>query len=147
MDNIGENIYFFLEDKHTVKNNENEIQQMMNELNEDINIEYKENNCIYENTLNYQNWMYNVDKDYYSNDDIYYNEKYTIKDLLKICKYYEIDKIIKNSKCKKQDIISTIIFFESLPENIEIVHKRRRMWSYMSELMNDVKMKNYIFWN
>ena len=79
--------------------------------------------------------------------EIYYNETYNIKDLLKICNYYGIEKHIKLSKCKKQDIISTIIYFESLPENFDIVQKRNIMWAYMTELYNDSKMKKYIIWS
>ena len=79
-------------------------------------------------------------------DQCYYNE-YTIKDLLKICNYYGIDKNIKLSKCKKQDIIFTLIYFESLPENTEIVQKRQESWRYITNLLNDLKMKKYIIWN
>ena len=67
--------------------------------------------------------------------------------MLKICSYYGIDKDVRISKCKKQDIISTIIYFESLTENIEIVKKRNRMWAYITELLNDPKMKKFIIWN
>jgi hypothetical protein len=69
---------------------------------------------------------------------------YTVKELLKICNYYDMEENIKNSKCKKQDIISTIQYFESLPENIEIVQKRKTMWFYITELLNDQKMKKYV---
>jgi len=92
-----------------------------------------------------------------SNNDLDYNfgldfdninlQSYTVKDLLKICNYYDIEKIIKTAKLKKPDIISTIIYFESLPENFEIVQKRHIMWVYMHKLSNDVKMKKYIIWS
>jgi hypothetical protein len=72
---------------------------------------------------------------------------YTVKELLKICVYYEIDKHIKAAKCKKADIISSIVFFEAQPENMNIVYKRKTYWSYMDELMSDPKMKNYIVWS
>jgi hypothetical protein len=80
----------------------------------------------------------------YRNDELFYDQEYTVKDLLKICNYYGLDKDIKTSKCKKQDIIATIIYFESLPENFEIVHKRNKMWTYIIELLNDPKMKKYV---
>ena len=38
------------------------------------------------------------------------------------------------------------MFFESLPENVDIVNKRYKMWAYISELINDPKMKKYIIW-
>ena len=72
------------------------------------------------------------------------NELLTVKDLLKICSYYGIDKSIK--KYKKQDIIATICYFESLPENDIIVQKRYMMWKNIYELLNDPIMKKYIIW-
>ena len=92
--------------------------------------------------------FYNIKKkDLYNNDELYYDQEYTVKELLKICKYYGIDKELKASKCKKQDILDTIIFFEVLPENSEIVERRHRMWAYITELINDPKMKQFILWN
>ena len=101
-----------------ISNSEYDIEKMMEELeNEVIDDNDDEPNMFY-----------------CGNDENYYNNEYTVKDLLKICNYYGIEKNIKSSKCKKQDIISTIIYFESLTENIEIVEKRNRMWAYMVEL-------------
>lgn len=146
MNNLNDNITFFLEEK--IDENQDttdiEIQKMLSEFEEEEDFEEympSINNYI-DNDL-----MYFIDKDLYGNDELYYNQEYTVKDLLKICQYYGIDKDIKSSKCKKQDIISTIVFFESLPENIEIVQKRHKMWAYILELTNDPKMKKYIIWS
>ena len=65
---------------------------------------------------------------------------------MKICYYYGIDKSVKASKCKKQDIITTLLYFESQPENYELVQKRNRMWAYITELSNDSKMKQFVIW-
>jgi hypothetical protein len=81
----------------------------------------------------------------YINYDTY--ENYTVKDLLKICSYYGIDKNIKSAKCKKQDIIFNLVYFESLFENAEIVQKRQESWNSIYILLNDPKMKKYILWN
>ena len=90
---------------------------------------------------------YFIKKDLYNgNDEYYYNEEYKIKDLLKICQYYGIASSVKASKCKKQDIVSTIVYFEGQPENYEIVEKRHKMWAFMTELLEDTKMKNYLIW-
>jgi hypothetical protein len=119
--------------EETFMNNEKateyDIEKMMEELDVDDDIIQDETNAFY-----------------CGNDENYYNDEYTVKDLLKICNYYGIEKNIKSLKCKKQDIISTIIYYESLPENVEIVEKRNRMWAYMVELYNDPKMKKYIIW-
>ena len=77
--------------------------------------------------------------------DAYY-EAHTIKELMKICEYYDLAKNVKMAKCKKQDIVSTIVFFEAQPQNREIVNKRNKMWAYIRELANDQKMKPYLIW-
>jgi hypothetical protein len=135
---MNENITFLLKEKETNEISDNELQKMIQELNEEINVEYKDDKNI--------DLMYFVNKDFYNNDELYYNQEYSIKELLKICNYYGIDKNIRTSKCKKQDIISTIIYFESLTENYLIVQERNLMWAYMTELFNDSKMKKYVIW-
>lgn len=79
--------------------------------------------------------------------DSSYLEEYTVKELLKICSYYGIEKNIKSAKCKKQDIICNLVYFESLPENAETVQKRHEAWNCISVLLNDSKMKKYVLWN
>ena len=145
MNKTNDNICFFLEEKvdDTREINYSEIQTMMKELTEDFVSDY---NSIdeYENYKDVEdedekinNLEYFFKKDLYNNDELYYDQECTVKELLKICKYYGIDKDIKN----------TIIFFEILPENSEIVKKRHRMWAYIMELIKDPKMKQYILWN
>ena len=122
--NTHDNITFFLEEKvdNTSLANDSEIQNMLKEFEDEFNKEVFDP----------------VEEAFVPVD--------TVKDLLKICQYYGIDKNIKASKCKKQDIISTIVFFESLPENDKIVNKRHKMWACISELLSDPKMKKYIIW-
>jgi hypothetical protein len=140
-----DNITFFLEDTIVDNNNEVELEKMMSEFD----TEYQ-NSDVYNFTnindeLKYLS--YYIKKDLYNgNDEYYYNEEYKIKDLLKICQYYGIASSIKAAKCKKQDIVSTIVYFESLPENYEIVEKRHKMWAFITELLEDTKMKNYVIW-
>jgi hypothetical protein len=99
MDN---NIFFLVEDIAD-ENNDNSvnIDLMMNDLLKD-----DEPN---DNSLS--SLSYYIEKTaYFGQDEIYY-EMYTIKELMKICQYYGIAKDIKSAKCKKQDIVSTIVFF------------------------------------
>lgn len=143
----NDNITFFLEEKDDNKNNEEDIQKMMEEftsLNEaDVEIGDEHDFSLLDN----YDMEYFLHKSNFGNDELFYEQEYTIKDLLKICSYYGLDKDIRTSKCKKQDIIATIVYFESLPENFEIVQKRNRMWAYITELLHDQKMKKYIIWN
>ena len=139
------NISFLLEEKDDKNEQEKEefdfsnFVKEMDELTKDDTL-----------VINYNNpeLLYYVEKSVFANEDeIYYSEKYTIKDLMKICCYYGIDKNIKSSKCRKQDIISTIVFFEGQLENAEIVYKRHNMWAYMTELIADPKMRGYLLWS
>ena len=86
-----------------------------------------------------------IKTDLFCNDELYY-EEFKIKDLMKICQYYGIAKNIKAFKCKKQDIIATIVYFERCSENYNIVEKRNKMWRYINALLEDSKMKGYILW-
>ena len=75
------------------------------------------------------------------NNNIY--EKYSVKDLHKICYYYGMTKI---TKYKKMELINLIIAFEEDDDNNYIVSKRRIMWAFMEELNSDNKMKKYVLW-
>jgi hypothetical protein len=136
----NENITFFLKEKDDNNTNDNEIQKMMEELNEELNEHI--------NASELNPWIINDDNEEYDNP--FFNgalllyKEYTIKDLLKICNYYGIEKNVKLLKSKKQQIIHTLIYFESLPDNFEIVQKRYRMWECIAELLNDSKMKKYV---
>jgi len=148
MNKIDDNITFFLNEKNqdiSDTNNEDEIKKMMDEFT-DLSETSLENDDKHDNQ-NLSQWLYEDDNSNFLNDEQIYEKEYTIKDLLKICSYYGIDKDVKTSKCKKQDIIATIIYFESLIENIYIVQKRYTMWKYMDELSNDPKMKKFVIWN
>ena len=98
-----------------------------------------------ENQLNQLN-MSNVQE-----DDIFiemknYELNFNVKQLMLICEYYEM-KDIRTNKLKKQDIIEQIILFETNPENIEIVSKRKELWYYIDELKNDKMMKRFVIWS
>ena len=75
---------------------------------------------------------------------LYYDEQYVVADLLRICDYYGLLKTIKSLKCKKQEIIDTIVYFETNKENETIVNKRHQLWSYIMELKADKYMKQFI---
>ena len=142
-ENENQNISFLLEEKgDKQEGNEFNLTTMIHEMDDLLQYKGPDN---YNN--NNSELLYYVEKNVFVNEDeIYYNEKYTLKDLMKICCYYGIDKNIKASKCRKPDIIATIVFFEGQPENAAIVCKRHNMWAYMKELMTDPKMRAYLLW-
>lgn len=82
-----------------------------------------------------------LDLNFFNNDNTY--EKYSVKDLHKICDYYGMTKI---TKYKKMELINLIIAFEEDDNNSYIVSKRKIMWTFMEELNSDDKMKKYILW-
>jgi hypothetical protein len=137
--NQENNISFLLEDNETSSEDNNLlIAEMMREFSLEEEIKVKDDSES----------EYFIKKDiYFGNEELYYDEEYTVKDLMKICQYYDISKNIKASKCKKQDIILTIVYFESLEENYDLVQQRHKMWSHMSELIADPKMRCYLLWS
>ena len=140
------NISFLLEEKDDEQDKDKEEEFDFENFVKEMDELTKDDTLV----INYNNpeLLYYVEKSVFANEDeIYYSEKYTIKDLMKICCYYGIDKNIKSSKCRKQDIISTIVFFEGQLENAEIVYKRHNMWAYMTELIADPKMRGYLLWS
>ena len=146
-DKMNENITFFFEDLDITEDNGLELEKMMLEFQtEEYNYDntYGNNNDNDNNTfVSSSELSYFIKKDFYcGNIEFYYNEEYKLKDLMKICQYYGMTKGLKN--LKKQDIISSIIYFENIPENYEIVEKRHKMWAYMTELLEDPKMKGYL---
>ncbi len=69
----------------------------------------------------------------------------TLKDLITICNFYELDKFTKGFR--KNDYINLLVTFEISPENYEIVERRQRYWTYIEELKNDPIMKKYIIFD
>jgi hypothetical protein len=73
-----------------------------------------------------------------------YKINYNVKELILICSYYGISQKIKTNKYNKEEIILTLVTFESDIKNQEIVFKRKNMWFYINELKNDKFMKKYV---
>jgi hypothetical protein len=139
--NPENNISFLLEDNESLSDEDNNllIAEMLREFDQDSKEELDDLN---------EESEYFLKKDiYFGNEELYYDQEYTVKELMKICQYYDISKNIKASKCKKQDIILTIIYFESLEENYDLVQQRHKMWSHMTDLMSDPKMRCYLLWS
>jgi hypothetical protein len=146
--NTNTNISFLLEDIEDTEDKD-EINKLYSFIDDDTNNEIQDVNNISNSNSNIKNnLIYYIEKSVFTcEDETYYNEKYTIKELMKICAYYGIDKDIKAAKCRKIDIIVTIVFFEAQSENAEIVTQRNNMWAYMTELATDPKMRKYLLWS
>tara|TARA_B100001540_G_scaffold222684_1_gene196977 strand:- start:42 stop:434 length:393 start_codon:yes stop_codon:yes gene_type:complete len=112
----------------------------------------KKTNVTYENLLKKVDeetvTFFNNETDY-SNMDGYialeldYNENYTKKDLEKIAEYYNISK----RKKRKADLVEEIVLFELDPVNFEITNRRKTMWFYMEEIMNDNYLSKFLIFN
>jgi hypothetical protein len=72
-----------------------------------------------------------------------YGDNYTKKDLDKIAEYYEISK----RKKKKQDLIEAVVLFEKMPENVEVVYTRKRLWGYIQEIKADKYLNKYLIFD
>lgn len=75
--------------------------------------------------------------------ELEYDTNYTKKELEKIIGYYKLDKRNK----RKSDIIESIIFFEKNVQNIEKVHMRKKLWSYMEEIKEDDYLRKFLIFD
>jgi len=66
---------------------------------------------------------------------------YTTKQLALIYEYYGLG---RTTKMKKLEVIQSIVFYECVPENIDMVERRILLWEYMCELKDDPLLKKYI---
>jgi hypothetical protein len=150
------NIFFIVEDNLDTNSDKlADIDKMMDELikDDDTNDDFNYYDFDYEFDSEKTTSSQSLTLSYFDEKNLYigvpesYYNAHTIKELMKICHYYDLAKNIKGSKCKKQDIVTTIVFFEAQPENSKIVNKRNKMWAYMKELTMDQKMKPYLIWS
>ena len=153
MNNTNNNISIFFNEKEDVSDNKDDeyIKKMINMLNEFTEQEIEEQEIeeqeIEEQEIEELKKLENNNQtlNKWTSPSIMLND-YTKPELLKICNYYGLDKYVKEHKLKKQGIINSIVYFESLPKNNNIVQKRYLMWENIYELLNDPKMKKYIIW-
>ena len=125
----SENICFFLSDTSENQTDEGDINNMLNEF---YSKEFE-----MENDMDDVNFSLLVD----------YSENNTVKQLMRICDYYNISKELKLTKPKKIDIVNAILIYENDHNNKGSVYKRKQMWHYIEELRNDKFMKQFVFWS
>tara|TARA_B100000945_G_scaffold301972_1_gene285200 strand:- start:173 stop:481 length:309 start_codon:yes stop_codon:yes gene_type:complete len=77
--------------------------------------------------------------DGYNIELLVYNT-YNVKQLSYILQYYDISK----GRMCKDEIIQTIILFETDENNLNIVNKRKYLWSVATQLKNDDFFGKYI---
>jgi hypothetical protein len=149
------NIFFTVEDNLDTNNDSDkltDIDKMMGEFLDDDDIDFSDFSDLNDYGFDNEKKSSSSTLAYFDEKKLYigvpesYYDAHTIKELMKICEYYDLAKNVKMAKCKKQDIVATIVFFEAQPENKEIVNKRNKMWAYMKELTKDQKMKSYLIW-
>ena len=106
----------------------------------------EEKNVTYEDLVREVDMM-EMTADVYNDDyvalEIEYDTNYTKKDLEKIMDYYELDKRNK----KKGELIEIIVNFETNIGNIEVVHTRKRLWSYIKEIKDDKYLSKYLIFD
>jgi hypothetical protein len=82
----------------------------------------------------------NASMDDYIALEINYQTNFTKKELGRIADYYEISK----RKKKKAALITDIVLYEKDPENLPIVHQRKKLWSYIQEIKEDKYLSKFL---
>ena len=66
-----------------------------------------------------------------------------MKDLKRIAKYYKIN----IRKKVKDELIYSILLFENNTDNYNIVSKRKELWYYLEQLLDDPFFHKYIYFD
>ena len=115
---------------------------MIVQMEDKIKITLKEKPNMGKN-ITYEDLVKEVDimemtTDIYTDDyivlEVEYDTNYTKKELEKRNK-------------KKGELIESIVLFEKNMENIEIVHKRNKLWSYIQEIKCDKYLSKYLIFD
>ena len=72
--------------------------------------------------------------------ELFYTENYTVKELTKICGYYNIS--VRNKK--KNKLVEDIVMLEINEENNILVSRRKLLNFYYEELKNDDYYKSFV---
>ena len=72
--------------------------------------------------------------------EIDYQTNYTKKQLDRIADYYGISK----RKKKKDKLVEDIVIFEKFSENVTLVYKRKKLWSYIDEIKKDKYLSKFL---
>lgn len=81
-----------------------------------------------------------IGMDDYIASEVDYQTNYLKKDLERIADYYEISK----RKKRKDQLVEDIVIFEKDPVNIEIVFRRKKLWSYVEEIKGDKYLSKFL---
>lgn len=81
-----------------------------------------------------------IGMDDYIASEVDYQTNYLKKDLERIADYYEISK----RKKRKDQLIEDIVIFEKDPANIEVVFRRKKLWSYVQEIKDDKYLSKFL---
>jgi hypothetical protein len=81
--------------------------------------------------------------------EIEYNINFSMKELMKIAEYYDITMSVDDTNVSnfKEDLISEIIMYEKNPDNLEMVFKRKKLWSYIKEIKEDKYLSKYLIFD
>jgi len=118
-----ENIHFFLQEECKEKKNDNVV--TYEDLVKEVDLMEMTSSVV---------------MDDYIALEIDYQTNYIKKELERIADYYGISK----RKKRKDQLVEEIVIFEKNPENIELVYRRKRLWSCIEEIRGDKYLSKFL---
>ena len=123
MSETEENIHFFLQEECKEKKNDNVV--TYEDLVKEVDL---------------MEMTSSVAMDDYIALEIDYQTNYIKKELERIADYYGISK----RKKRKDQLVEEIVILEKDPENIELVYRRKRLWSCIEEIRGDKYLSKFL---
>ena len=125
--------YTIMDDNNSTNINYEDLLQSVN-----TTINHTNNHTI-NHTINHtNNQNYNSN---YQAQLVNYSLNYTVRDLKRISKYYKLN----IRKKVKDDLIYSILLFENNIDNNAVVSKRKELWYYLQQLLEDPFFNRYIY--
>ena len=108
----------------------------------------KEKDAAEKEQITYETLLKDIEEKENNMDDFVamemdYFTNYTLKELERIGGYYGL----LRKRRKKELYVNDIVRFENNIENEELVYRRKLMWSYMQELLEDKYLSKFIVFN
>ena len=128
------NLSFFLEEEKTIKKDEEITYE---ELLKNVDAMDIPSDNSYESPYEYMDYGY---EDECFAVELNYQTNYTKKQLERIADYYEISKRKKN----KQQLVDSIVIFESSDNNFGKVLQRKKLWMYIKEIKADKYLSKFL---
>ena len=117
------NIIYNITEKHKEDTSPNNIDAILEDLNAELDTELLKKHLKIPDIINEDLYTHEYIEDDTAQLELEYTN-FTVQELTRIIEYYGLQK----RRMKKNELIQTLVLFETDEQNLSIVQHRRRLW-------------------